>query len=132
MEETPIATTAAATPAAAPPAAKKPKAKVAKVKATKVAATAAPAKPKAAKKPATGSPNLSLADARAKFMRELLKGRKNRTDLKKLVNYGNYTALCHGLIDDGMIKAEKTDEDPMVFYVLTAKGRANAQKKLTR
>lgn len=73
--------------------------------------------------------NLPLADAMTALMRELMKGRKDRTELKGKVPYGNYTSLCNQLLEQGLIKSEKTDEDTHTYYVLTAKGRQQLQKK---
>lgn len=92
------------------------------------AASKTPAAPKEkAARRTTG--NLPLADAMMGILREVQKGRKTRTELKDKVPYGNYTALCAQLLEEGLIKAQKTDEDKYTYYDITAKGRQRLQKK---
>jgi hypothetical protein len=100
--------------------------KAAAAKATKaVAAKKAAAKPA---KAATG--NLGLEDARTAILKALVKAPATRTELKAKAPYGNYTALCNGLVEDGLIEALEKDTEVSSYqqYGLTAKGRKAAGK----
>jgi predicted transcriptional regulator len=85
----------------------------------------------AAKKTAKGKPaakrretgNLAFNDAVMAALSLLKKGRKTRTDMKAGAPYGNYTALCNYLSEEGLAKADKGEEDSQVHYEITAKGR---------
>lgn len=100
--------------------------KAAAAKATKaVAAKKAAAKPA---KAATG--NLGLEDARTAILKALVKAPATRTELKAKAPYGNYTALCNGLVEDGLIEALEKDTEVSSYqqYGLTVKGRKAAGK----
>lgn len=103
--------------------------KAAAAKATKaVAAKKAAAKPAKPAKAATG--NLGLEDARTAILKALVKAPATRTELKAKAPYGNYTALCNGLVEDGLIEALEKDTEVSSYqqYGLTAKGRKAAGK----
>lgn len=94
-------------------------------------ATKAVAAKKAATKPAKAATgNLGLEDARTAILKALAKAPATRTELKAKAPYGNYTALCNGLVEDGLIEALEKDTEVSSYqqYGLTAKGRKAAGK----
>ena len=81
------------------------------------------------KAPRRDTGNLSFDDAVKAVLKELLRGRKTRTELKAKAPYGNYTSLCSSMEDAGLIKKEdKKEGDVNTYYVITAKGKNQATK----